>query len=56
MPVRCDRGPMRSLEAVEHLARWRGAQVGVEAAESFSCYGSCYDIGPDSLRRFVDHR
>ena len=26
----------RSLEAVEHLARWRGAQVGVEAAESFT--------------------
>lgn len=26
----------RSLEAVEHLARWRGAQVGVEAAEAFS--------------------
>ncbi len=25
----------RSLEAVEHLARWRGAQVGVEAAEAF---------------------
>ena len=25
----------RSLKAVEHLARWRGAQVGVEAAESF---------------------
>ena len=26
----------RSLKAVEHLARWRGAQVGVEAAEAFS--------------------
>ena len=26
----------RSLEALEHLARWRGAQVGVEAAEAFS--------------------
>ena len=26
----------RLLEAVEHLARWRGAQVGVEAAEA-SC-------------------
>ena len=25
----------RSLVAVEHLARWRGAQVGVEAAEAF---------------------
>jgi LmbE family N-acetylglucosaminyl deacetylase len=25
----------RSLEALEHLARWRGAQVGVEAAEGF---------------------
>ena len=25
----------RSLEAVEHLARWRGAQVGVQAAEAF---------------------
>jgi LmbE family N-acetylglucosaminyl deacetylase len=25
----------RSTEAVEHLARWRGASVGVEAAEGF---------------------
>ena len=25
----------RSLKAVEHLARWRGAQVGFEAAEAF---------------------
>ena len=25
----------RSIQAVEHLARWRGAQVGVEAAEAF---------------------
>jgi LmbE family N-acetylglucosaminyl deacetylase len=25
----------RSLEALEHLARWRGCQVGVEAAEAF---------------------
>lgn len=25
----------RSLEALEHLARWRGAQVGCEAAEAF---------------------
>ena len=25
----------RSLEAVEHLARWRGAQVGIKAAEAF---------------------
>ena len=25
----------RSLEALEHLARWRGAQVGVESAEAF---------------------
>ena len=25
----------RSITAVEHLARWRGAQVGVEAAEAF---------------------
>lgn len=25
----------RSLKAVEHLARWRGATVGVEAAEAF---------------------
>lgn len=26
----------RSLKAVEHLARWRGANIGVEAAEAFS--------------------
>ena len=25
----------RSLKSLEHLARWRGAQVGVEAAEAF---------------------
>jgi LmbE family N-acetylglucosaminyl deacetylase len=25
----------RSIEALEHLARWRGAQVGVKAAEAF---------------------
>jgi hypothetical protein len=25
----------RSIKAVEHLARWRGASVGVEAAEGF---------------------
>ena len=25
----------RSIKAVEHLARWRGASVGVEAAEAF---------------------
>jgi LmbE family N-acetylglucosaminyl deacetylase len=25
----------RSIEALEHLARWRGSQVGVEAAEAF---------------------
>lgn len=25
----------RSFEAVEHLARWRGANVGVKAAEAF---------------------
>ena len=25
----------RSIKALEHLARWRGAQVGVEAAEAF---------------------
>ncbi len=25
----------RSIEAIEHLARWRGASVGCEAAESF---------------------
>lgn len=25
----------RSLEALEHIARWRGSQVGVEAAEAF---------------------
>lgn len=25
----------RSLEALEHLARWRGAQVGLDAAEAF---------------------
>ena len=25
----------RSIKAVEHLARWRGATVGVEAAEAF---------------------
>ena len=30
----------RSIEAVEHLARWRGAQVGVEAAEAFCLYAA----------------
>jgi hypothetical protein len=25
----------RSLPACEHLARWRGASIGVEAAEAF---------------------
>ena len=25
----------RSMEALEHLARWRGSQVGVDAAEAF---------------------
>ena len=25
----------RSVRAVEHLARWRGATIGVEAAEAF---------------------
>lgn len=25
----------RSIDAIEHLARWRGAQIGVEAAEAF---------------------
>lgn len=25
----------RSLQAIEHLARWRGASIGVEAAEAF---------------------
>jgi len=25
----------RSVEAVKHLAKWRGASVGFEAAESF---------------------
>ena len=25
----------RSIDALEHLARWRGAQVGLEAAEAF---------------------
>lgn len=25
----------RSIDAIEHLAKWRGAQVGVEAAEAF---------------------
>lgn len=25
----------RSIDAVEHLARWRGAQIGVQAAEAF---------------------
>ena len=25
----------RSIKGVEHLARWRGAQVGVDAAEAF---------------------
>lgn len=25
----------RSVEALEHLSRWRGAQIGVEAAEAF---------------------
>ena len=27
--------PARSMAALEHLARWRGAQVGVDAAEAF---------------------
>lgn len=27
----------RSIRAVEHLARWRGATIGVEAAEAFVC-------------------
>ena len=35
--------------AVEHLARWRGAQVGVEAAKRFVC-GVCCDTYSDSLR------
>ena len=26
----------RSLDSVEHFTRWRGAQVGIEAAEAFS--------------------
>lgn len=26
---------VRSIQSLEHLARWRGAQVGVEAAEAF---------------------
>ena len=26
----------RSIDALEHLARWRGAQVGMESAEAFS--------------------
>jgi len=25
----------RSVEAIEHLAKWRGSQVGVLAAEAF---------------------
>ena len=25
----------RSMEAVEYLARWRGASIGVKAAEAF---------------------
>jgi N-acetylglucosamine malate deacetylase 1 len=39
--LRCYRSQMlpfphaRSLEAIEHQARWRGAQVGMEAAEAF---------------------
>jgi len=32
----------RSLEALEHLARWRGAQVGVEAAEAFCLLRELY--------------
>ena len=54
--MRCDPGPMLALKAVEHLARWRGAQVGVEAAEAFCLLrqlGMTSD--PDSLRRFVVH-
>ena len=31
----CPSPHARSLEALEHLARWRGAQVGVDAAEAF---------------------
>lgn len=31
----------RSIEAVEHLARWRGACVGVQAAEAFSLARKC---------------
>ena len=27
---------MRSIEAVEHLARWRGASAGAKAAEAFA--------------------
>ena len=27
----------RSIDAIEHQARWRGAQVGVDAAEAFIC-------------------
>ena len=32
----------RSSTAVEHLARWRGAQVGVEAAEAFCLLRNIY--------------
>jgi len=28
----------RSYEAIEHLARWRGAEVGLEAAEAFGLF------------------
>jgi len=31
----------RSLEAMEHLVRWRGAMVGVEAAEAFMLGRTC---------------
>ncbi len=31
----------RSIEAVEHLVRWRGACVGVQAAEAFSLVRKC---------------
>ena len=32
----------RSLEALEHLAHWRGAQVGVDAAEAFCLLRELY--------------
>lgn len=38
----------RSYEAVEHLARWRGATVGTDAAEAFVCLRHIEWIGERS--------